>query len=614
MKKLFLSICVMALFYSCHNMSSDLYDENSASLNSAEQKLGLCFDRNHDWTMSSTGSVMISAYPQDITTDSIFIYDADPFADSTAAVLYASANESNIISYELPSYLQKVFVACKESNGLMRSRQVESDGGTVDFTKSLYQVSYTQNARTRSLSRSSDLEWQPTLNAKLLGDKGWNDTYALIDRGSESRTFTYDEFDHFNKSFTNFFKEGHYNNRILYTYENLRTYTHMTVGNGGGEITLTAVHKQSNVGQMFGYYYFEKGEDRNIKTVKKYVFSDKIYKVENKANGCTQNSYRLIYFDQNGNASYTFPEGTVVGLFTHVTDLIRGEYVDFYAEGEMNYDISEYLNQNGYINDWNIKQGRTEWKTLNHVVYANRNGIGYVGFEDYTDFDLNDLVLMIEGNVESLPDTPARDFSQGTDDSKQWHTFTFAFEDTKGGDYDLNDVVLQVWLQQRYIWGVGNRPCLNAKLVAVGAADPIHVYYRDEATGEVTALFDGMEVHDALGISLGEFANTETLNVNNAPVSWVFRPSDYYGLEKVVISKQDFYIVNENTGDEIHTPASQQLVGTAPYALCIPIAWSWPKETVSVTRAFGLFGSYASNHDVNVDWYLYPNSGSCIDF
>jgi len=85
MKKLFLSICVMALFYSCHNMSSDLYDENSASLNSAEQKLGLCFDRNHDWTMSSTGSVMISAYPQ----------DADNYHDlykKTDEALYYSKN------------------------------------------------------------------------------------------------------------------------------------------------------------------------------------------------------------------------------------------------------------------------------------------------------------------------------------------------------------------------------------------------------------------------------------------------------------------------------------------------------------------------------------------
>ena len=604
--------CVVAAFVSCGHDLENLNE--SAKLEKAQNTLGLKIDGNQDWIMTSNGKVTISNFPTDVKTDSVFVYDADPFADSTATILYARANEGKSISFELPSYLNKVFVACKTSNGSMRSRSV-IHGGSVDFSTPLFNVS--QKAQTRvagNLPSASELSWQPTLNKTLFASQGWADEFAIIDGGGESVSFTYDEFEHANHSFTNFFHEGHYNNRILYTYDEVRNCMFMTIGKGGGSVTLTPVHKQSAQGQMFGYYYFEKGDERNVKTVKKYVFSDKIYKIENKANGCEQSTYKLIYYDKNGNPSYTFPEGTEIGLFGHITDIKKDLLVDFYADGELNYDVSDYLYNQGIITDRNIKQGRSEWKTLNHVVYVNRNGVNYVGFEDYIDFDLNDLVLMIDGNIEPLPDTPARDFIQNTDDKNQWHVFTFAYEDTENGDFDLNDVVMQVWLQQQYVWGLGNRPCLKARLVAVGAMDPLTIHYRDAATGEVHNLFDGKEVHEVMGVEEGSFVNTETMNVTKRPECSIFRESDYYGIEKVSISRADFYIKNLRTGVEIHTPASQGLIGHAPMAICIPKEWKWSNERVSVVDSYREFGAYASDMNVNRDWYLHPTEGKVIGF
>ena len=611
-KRLGLLICVAAAFISCGHDLDSLNE--SAKLEKAQSALGVKIDGKQDWMMTSNGTVTISNFPNDIKTDSVFVYDADPFADSTATILYARANEGKSISFELPSYLNKVFVACKTSNGSMRSRSV-IPGGSVDFSTPLFNVS--QKAQTRvagNLPSASELSWQPTLNKTLFASQGWADEFAIIDGGGESVSFTYDEFEHANHSFTNFFHEGHYNNRILYTYDEVRNCMFMTIGKGGGSVTLTPVHKQSDQGQMFGYYYFDKGDERNVKTVKKYVFSDKIYKVENKKDGSTQSTYKLIYYDKNGNPSYTFPEGTEIGLFCHITDIKKDLLVDFYAEGELNYDVSDYLYNQGIITNNNIKQGRSEWKTLNHVAYTNRNGVNYVGFEDYIDFDLNDLVLMIDGNIEPLPETPARDFIQGTDDKQQWHIFTFAYEDTQNGDYDLNDVVMQVWLQQQYVWGVGNRPCFKVRLVAVGAKDPLTIHYRDAATGEVHNLFDGKEVHEVMGVEEGSFVNTETINVTKLPECSIFRESDYYGIEKVTISRADFYIKNLNTGDEIHTPASQNLIGHAPMAICVPKEWRWSKERVSIINSYKDFGDYASDMNVNRDWYLNPNEGNVIGF
>lgn len=613
--RLILLSCVAAAFVSCGHDFDNSNNMAALEKQNAQKALGVTIDDNQDWMMTSNGVVTISNLPSDIKTDSIFVYDADPFADSTATILYARAYEGQTISLELPSYLKMLYVACKTANGSMRSRSVVP-GGSVDFTAPLFS-SVGRRAQTRTeetLPTASELTWQPTLNATLFANQGWADEYAIIDGGGESVSFTHDEFEHANNSFTNFFHEGDWNNRILYTYDEIRNCMFMTIGEGGGSVTLTPVHKQSAQGQMFGYYYFEKGDERNVKTVKKYVFSDKIYKVENKQDGCVQSTYKLIYYDKDGNPSYTFPEGTEIGLFGHITDIKKDLLVDFYADGELNYDISDYLYNQGIIRDGNIKQGRSEWKTLNHVAYVNRNGVNYVGFEDYIDFDLNDLVLMIDGNIEPLPDTPARDFSQGTDDKKQWHIFTFAYEDTKNGDYDLNDVVMQVWLQQEYVWGVGNRPCFKVRLVAVGAKDPLTIHYRDAATGEVHNLFDGKEVHEVMGVDGDSFVNTETINVTKLPECSIFRESDYYGLEKVTISRADFYIKNLRTGVEIHTPASQNLIGRAPMAICVPKEWKWSKERVSIVNSYKAFGAYASDMNVNRDWYLYPEEGKVIGF
>jgi len=67
--------------------------------------------------------------------------------------------------------------------------------------------------------------------------------------------------------------------------------------------------------------------------------------------------------------------------------------------------------------------------------------------------------------------------------------------------------------------------------------------------------------------------------------------------------KADFYIVDETTGVEIHLPAAQGITGSAPYAVCIPSAWQWPLERISIKTAYKEFAGYAANPDVNKGWY-----------
>ena len=54
-------------------------------------------------------------------------------------------------------------------------------------------------------------------------------------------------------------------------------------------------------------------------------------------------------------------------------------------------------------------------------------------WESGTDKDFNDIIMEVEGGIEgpTPPPTPEK------------NTYTFCFEDTKNGDFDMNDVVIK---------------------------------------------------------------------------------------------------------------------------------------------------------------------------
>lgn len=54
-------------------------------------------------------------------------------------------------------------------------------------------------------------------------------------------------------------------------------------------------------------------------------------------------------------------------------------------------------------------------------------------WESGTDRDFNDVIIEIECGLE-VPEIPIE---------PEYETYTYCFEDTKVGDYDLNDVVIK---------------------------------------------------------------------------------------------------------------------------------------------------------------------------
>ena len=614
MKKALLFLCMPALLLASCNKEKDLYQEptdnkvnnvNDEKQN-AEDKLGVTIDQNQTWQMSESRTVSFSL-PTDIKVKAIAIMDANPLADPEAAVLAYSDKAVTSMTFEAPTGYSTLYVVCIADNNDIRVAAFNPASGKAEFTtKSYYQrvtKAASRIAAPKRIAKKSELTWTNTYHADHFATDGWSDKYAMIGIGDEMTAIK--DYTEFKNVFLSYLSEGSLNYRDKIDHdEAIRNCTWMKVAAGGGEVTVTPVYRNTSCTKSYvGYYYFNANDtERNIKTVEKYIFDESVaINFHNKQYIPEENdtlpAYKLVYYDKDGNASYNFPEGTVIGFFNGVYDnynaALPKTLFNWYNLGQANLELSKFFESKG-LGDTKTNYN-PNWASYAHTVMFERGGTKFIGFEDWIkDFDMNDIVLMLEGSVEAMPAAGIN-----TENS---HVFSYAFEDTRLGDYDMNDVVLRAW-----------RPTLKeqkikVQLVAVGAYDNIKVYYNDPLTNQTIALFDGKEAHQAfrdLGYADDNlFINTQSQNATVYPETIINvngTSFNYYCA--------DFYIVNETKGIEVHVPSATGEKGLPPYGICVPTKWAWPTERTCIKDAYPYFNGFASNMGSNLDWYLKAENG-----
>ncbi len=613
MNRVFLSIAAMAalMITSCNNQE-DLYDSEAINnqnvkeeLKNAESALGTKIDANQEWILTDKHTFKIEKLPSDIKTENIAIFDANPLSDNTAAIL-AYSKVTNSISLETPKGLNPLYAACIDAQGDVRVAEFNPQDEVINFTQaSPYEITSANQSRgwksfrAQRLQSASELEWHPTTNTQHFAASGWADEWAYVERGEQNAHFTnlntYIDIVH------GFLPENALNFRdSLNNAEIVRNNYFAVVGEGGGEVSVTPFYREtSQQYTRFGYYYYVPGEDRNLKTTRKYVFKAPIefnyFKVSSIEDEKTLPIYRLIYYNENGEPSYEFPEGTQIGFFNIApkAEGLNGDLM-WYNVTESNYDLSDYLANRNVLPTW-AKSYNVDWRNYSHCVMFERGGYKFIGFEDWVqDFDMNDIVLLLDGNVEDLPVAPTGSCKENI----KYYRYSYGFEDTRNGDYDMNDVVLRVWRPQL------NSNYLNVELAAVGAADEVYVYYTNQ-DNEVIPLFDGKEVHQLfreLGYNF-TFYNTEGINAPKLPTTKV----DVIDFSTFNYSRADFFIVNKSKNLTMHMPAAIGEKGVAPFGICMPQKeWKWPKERICITNAYPDFKAFASDQNVNTDWWKYP--------
>ena len=220
-------------------------------------------------------------------------------------------------------------------------------------------------------------------------------------------------------------------------------------------------------------------------------------------------------------------------------------------------------------------------------------------------------LAIVSPTAESCSGTPDEGRDDDYDEDPQ--VYTYAFEDTYMGDYDMNDCVLQVWEDEANVY---------VKLCCTGAAANLHVYLGNQA------LFGGQEVHSALGGTPGKFINVGDAPADNGGTKsdskFETRSTVTTTLDKslnenqnIDIANADFWIDGPSGAIHVtnrHTTAVKTSftpdwqAGDAPYAVVIPGKWKWPIEWIPVIEAYEEFKGYAEDQNNNIDWYKNPTA------
>ena len=262
-----------------------------------------------------------------------------------------------------------------------------------------------------------------------------------------------------------------------------------------------------------------------------------------------------IYINQNKNDKYQNER------WTWIARKVTGK-----GEIYLDWDDSETYDKDG--NKITLDNGYTMLSVVRGSEY------------NYTS-EASSPIIIPEGDCTGMGNNPGGGGGKIYGDPV---VYTYAFEDqTVGTDYDMNDVVLKVSYKVKSTNAETgkveyDKTKLVATLVAAGATYNIKV-----KIGE-TYLFDGAEIHEALGVNPGVMVNTGNGKAQTAtPVS--------------------DEILTEGLADEdgnidfTQLPVSIEVLSTNttyvypntdeyPHAIMVPTDWAWPTERTIITEAY----------------------------
>lgn len=265
-----------------------------------------------------------------------------------------------------------------------------------------------------------------------------------------------------------------------------------------------------------------------------------------------------------------------------------------------------YICVGGYITQWNFTNNDDHvGMIINNIkIYARPNGNAEWNWTHMLNENLNEswgswvdnkkgnnhvesLTAMDGYNtatVEASECAPAFTPQPPTPIYETLKVYTYAFEDqTVGTDYDMNDVVLKVSYKVKSTNAETgkveyDKTKLVATLVAAGATYNIKV-----KIGE-TYLFDGAEIHEALGVNAGVMVNTGNGKAQTAtPVSdEILTEGLADGDGNIDFTQLPVTIEVTSTGKNYSYPNTDNY----PHAVMIPVDWRWPLERIIVTEAY----------------------------
>ncbi|MGN1263763.1 MAG: DUF4842 domain-containing protein [Prevotella sp.] len=400
-----------------------------------------------------------------------------------------------------------------------------------------------------------------------------------------------------------------------------RWYDQLKVGEGveiimkkDGPMHLTFAYGATEKFNRLGYIYYKEGAtEAEILSAPRYLLMSDATPIKNlKRNGAsfsncmqpaydiesyqkyggtdyllTGTNYKLVYFDENGKASYTFPKGTHIIFFG-----INGNNNSWkdlsYSGSDIRYSLpwmNRYFYYKWYENHPSYEE---QDAATNFVTYMWNNKIVMAYEDEGGDDDMNDIIFFVNGSTEQTgrPDTGSPVQSQ---------SWILACEDLgSSDDFDFNDVVFKVS-------HVSGQTTATVTPLAAGGKLPVTIWCNANSTPQRVG-----EIHTMFGYSPATMINTgDNADINGVsadPVT-VTIPENY----SITNDMGSFSLIVEtgSAGKNNYTAnltVSAPGKGSEPQMICVPGSWKWPKERISISYAYPGFGQWGANYG-NGTWY-----------
>ena len=568
----------------------------------AESILGFAIPANQDWNSTTSGAVTINVTSA-VTKVSVMalVAQTDEDGETYNSMTILNQAETNgqssvTLNYDVPQKNEGLYVAFYTADGCSYKKV---DGTSVSFDQA--------PAKTRGITRTVSL---PTgtfaigkIESSFAAERGWitdEKLYMLDDTDYDRMKIIAEPY---SDEYTALVQD------LVFAYlpqtktENNLTkimeagYTdddayRITTGEDA-PIFVSPIYKKDgspNYGREvynsdFYYYYFNPSEMPStteeqvafLQSLPKYkLLPFNIYYDPDEDDVLEKRaSFALLYFGDNKTpaigteGTFIFPKGYKIGFMVRAktTTDNKKKQGELYFDGRLNAKINNY----GNFNKLDTTDPRATWLKINDRTL--------MCWESGTDRDFNDIILEVEGSVE--PINVVHEF--------EYNTYTFCFEDTQKGDYDLNDIVIKA---KRI-----NETTVEYSIVACGAYDELCV--RNVNAGVIT---DDAEVHSLFEVGTNQFVNTENgAEKLNAITGQKTVSKSFSFLDK----DNQPYIYDKTTKHTVKLATK----GLDPHGIMIPFEFKYPTERTCIKDAYKEFNNWGSNPVNYTNWYTKPVSG-----
>ena len=625
MKKVFFKTMMGASFAcmlltGCVESVKDLYDPNYVIQQYQKNwtdSIGQ-IDPNQTWNMAKRVTAEIDLTGAALGGSLVNIYTANPLTPSTKLLATATIADYDAIEFDMPKALNYVYVSVQNGSALSGYYRIKD--GIVTVAKGMTRADEICNVTLGEI-----VDMGTFYDYKINGETPYPGTLYHLNGVTKTDAAAWLYMDYvplFGKN--GYWSEGTNNYETYKGQWNVDAdIVYETIEEGPVEITYAFGSTQCK--NTFGYFYFKDGATtEEILAGKKYILVSDAQptsniRVEGLVNNFVYNqndalgnwyqynmwedgtfqggnpfvigsTYKLVYFDENGNASYTFPAGLNIGFFmitngvtttSEVGDWMAYSMPSLNVETGKTYETAEHRWDNpsyaGVVRALTYKYGETLM----------------LGFEDNLvggDMDMNDIIFFVKSNLRYAGDEEnIEEFPIVTPEveAQEW---ILACEDLgTTDDFDFNDVVFSV----KYVAGATTAVITP---LAAGGTMPAQICYNGTVIGK--------EIHEWFGVSTNTMINTTSRG--KAAESVEISVGDDFTMTK----EMGGFTIDVNNGT---TTVVAPAAGAAPQMILVSDAnWSWPYERVRISDAYGLFAEWASSSTTNEDWYTTP-TGKTVD-